>query len=338
MSSIIDRIKIGEREFLLEDANMPITLDGTMVPLKNNDGTWNFITCDLGKKPYHHKFIGTPEDIFHKHGYCSMDANGHWDTHPSGIWPWSAYKCEDGMIFCFCHRELLSRTDPNFRNYFFTGIAVSYNNGDNWKYLGDILGTPRNGTTKEVGNMGGLPMFVKDDYIYIYFNDYCKDGSRRWISAARMKLSETIAAVKEEKLPNVRKYSGTGRWDTDPFDEMGASILPMIDGISPDSHSKGVYIKPLERFMMTMQTGSTGKLVAYLSADGEHFDDFIIIDENDEKLMQPYSFFISTDGDCTDDMREVGKEFYVYFPHKGCGFNGKAYPYDEYYRRKIIIE
>ena len=153
-----------------------------------------------------------------------------------------------------------------------------------------------------------------------------------------MSLEETIAAVREEKLPTVKKYSGTGRWETEPINEMGASILPIIEGIHNDSHSKGVYIKPLDRFLMTMQTGSVGKLVAYLSQDGEHFDDFIIIDENDEKLMNPYSFFISTDGDCTDDMRECGKEFYVYFPRKGCGFDDKKYPYDEYYRRKITIE
>jgi hypothetical protein len=63
----------------------------------------------------------------------------------------------------------------------------------------------------------------------------------------------------------------------------------------------------------------------------------MVLDENNEKLMQPYSFFISIDGDCTDDMREVGKEFYLYFPHKGCGIDDKHYPYDEQYRRKITI-
>ena len=59
----------------------------------------------------------------------------------------------------------------------------------------------------EVGNMGGLPMFVKDDYIYIYFNDHCKDGSRKWISAARMKLSES----KGRKTPDSEKVQRYGQ-------------------------------------------------------------------------------------------------------------------------------
>lgn len=337
MSNITKRIKIGERELLCSDENMPLTLDGTFVPLKNADGTWNFLTCDLGKKPYFHKFIGTPENVFQKHGYYNMNFNGVCNMWPSGIWPWSAYKCDDGMIFCFCHRELLSRTDPFFCNFFLCGIAVSYDNGENWKYIGDILSTPKNGTNKEVGNMGGIPMYVKDDYIYVYFNDHNAEGTRKIISAARMSLSETIDAVKNEKLPIVKKYSGNGVWNTDPINETGANILPEI-GVQPDSHGKGVYCKPLDRFLMALQTHKEGKLVVYMTQDGEHFDEYFIADETGANdLMQPYSFFISADGDCTDDMREVGKEFYIYFPHKGCS-SDKPYTYDEFYRRKITIE
>ena len=85
-----------------------------------------------------------------------------------------------------------------------------------------------------------------------------------------------------------------------------------------------------------MQTGGNGRLIMYISADGEHFDEHIIVDTNEQRLMQPYSFFVSTDGDCSDDMNIIGKEFYIYYPRKGTGV-GYDYDYDEFYRRKVTI-
>lgn len=338
MKKTTDRIHIGEPNLICCDKDMPITLDGTMIPLKNSDGTWRFITCDLCKKPYHHKFIGTPDNIFQKHEYCDMDSNGYMDEFPCGIWPWSAYKCEDGMIFCLCHREMISRTDPMFKNAYFIGIAVSYDNGDNWKYLGDIIGTPGNGTSNPwAANIGGIPIFEKDGFLYMYFNDTNADNNLRWISAARMNLSEAIEAIRNEKLPKVKKFSGTGKWETDPMTEMGANILPEVTGFYPDSHGCGVYIRPLNKFMLTLQSNGIGKLMAFFTEDGEHFTEYLLIDEvenSNNNIMQPYAFCISTDGDCTDDMRETGSEFYMYYPHKGCG---DKYEYDDLYRRKITI-
>lgn len=333
MQEVKNRIHIGDAEFLIADADMPLTMDATFVPLKNPDGSFRFLTTDLGEKPYYHKFYGTPENPFGTHGCFHIDYNGHCDLWPSGLWVMSAYKCEDGMLIGFCHRELLSRTDPFFCNYFLTGLAVSYDNGDNWKYLGDVLSNPFNGSHKEVGNMGGCPLYVHDGYFHIYFNDHTKDGTM-WISGARMKIDETIAAVREGKLPTVFKYSGNGVWATDPIEGTGAPILPDI-GFGVDSHGKGAYCKVLDRFLMLVQSGRNGKLVMFLSKDGEHFDEHVIIDEIEQNtFMQPYAFFISTDGDCSDDMNTIGREFYIYYPHKSL----TNYPYDEYFRRKITIE
>ncbi|MBQ8509861.1 MAG: hypothetical protein IJ493_08145 [Clostridia bacterium] len=335
MSDMIDRIHIGEAEFLLPDEKMPYTLDAIHVPLKNPDGTWKLLTTDLGEKPYFRKLTSTPEEIFTKVDTFKMDFNGYCDTWPSGLWLWSAHKCDDGMVFAFVHRELISRRDPFFRDSFLVGIAVSYDNGDSWKYLGDICSNAINGNTnQEISNMGGIPMYIRGDDIFIYFNDYDADRNKR-ITGARMKLSETIAAVREEKLPEVKKYSGNGVWDTDPVDGVGAPILPTLEGFHPDSHGSGVYCKPLDRFLMLMQTGGAGKLVMYVTQDGEHFDEHTIVDETGrDDMMQPYSFFMSTDGDCTDDMNEIGREFYIYYPHKSI----KTYSYDEFYRRKVVID
>ncbi len=334
MAFVKDRIKVGEAELIFSDEQMPLTMDETFVPIKNPDGTWKFLTTDLGKKPYYHKFIGTPENPFEKHEYFGIDFNGHCEEWPSGLWVWSTYKCEDGMLIGFTHRELFSRTDPFFRNYWLIGISVSYDNGDSWKYLGDILSNVANGSHGEKGNMGGCSMLAKDGYFTVYFNEFRKVGSS-YISAARMEIDETIAAVREGKLPkSVKKYTGSGVWDTDPIEESGARIVPDI-GCHIDSHGKGAFCRTLDRFLLCLMTGGNGKLVMFISEDGEHFGEHIIIDETGvTDLMQPYATFVSTDGDCTDDMREIGREFYIYYPRKST----KNYSYDELYRRKITIE
>ena len=57
--------------------------------------------------------------------------------------------------------------------------------------------------------------------------------------------------------------------------------------------------------------------------------------------MQPYSFFLSTDGDCSDDMHEIGKEVYIYYPRKGVLMGNPTakydYGYDDWYRVKVTI-
>lgn len=121
----------------------------------------------------------------------------------------------------------------------------------------------------------------------------------------------------------------------------GASILPDV-GFRPDSHAKGVYCKPLDRYLLTMQINAEARLILFISEDCEHFDQHSILDVAEEgKRMQPYSFFISTDGDCTDDMNAIGKEFYICYLRKGV-FLGTSldkydYGYDDLYRVKVTI-
>lgn len=340
MSSILDRIHISPPELVKSDAELgAFTLDATFVPLRNPDGTYCFINTSFSEKPNFHKFIGTPEDIFQRSELYEMDYNGYCCAEPSGIWIMSAYKYPDGMLVGFCHRELIHHTDPAFGNGFFIGLAVSYDGGNSWKYIGDIASNVLNGGSL-MANMGGVPLLVKDGYFYIYFNDYDAACLPR-VTAARMKIDETKSRLLEQRLPQVFKYTGSGIWKTDPMKCTGASILPDV-GFQPDAHAKGVYCKALDRYLLTMQTNSQARLILYISKDCEHFDEHIILDEaEDGKQMQPYSFFISTDGDCSDDMNVVGKEFYIYYPRKGILLGNPSdyydYGHDDLYRRKVTI-
>lgn len=340
MSDILNRIHVSEAELYKTDAQLgEFTLDGCFVPLRNPDGTFRLINTSYSELPNFHKFIGTPEDIFQKAEEYQMDYNGYCCAEPSGVWIMSAYQYDDGFLVGFCHRELVHRTDPIFGNHFLIGLAVSYDGGDSWKYIGDVASNVLNGGTF-MANMGGVPLLIKDGYFYIYFNDADRDRVPR-ISAARMRIDETKACLMEGKLPTVHKYTGSGIWKTDPMKCAGAAILPDI-GLALDAHSKGVYCKALDRYLLTMQTNAQAHLVLFISQDCEHFDEHIILDVAEiGKKMQPYSFFIATDGDCSDDMNVIGSEFYIYYPRKGVFLEGKKdeydYCHDDLYRRKVTI-
>jgi len=341
MSNIFDRIHISPPELVKTDAQLgAFTLDGSFVPLRNPDGTYCFLHTSYSEKPNFHRFVGTPEDLFQNDILYEMDYNGYTHAEPSGVWIMSAYKYPDGMLVGFCHRELVSNTDPAFGNCFFIGLAVSHDDGRSWKYIGDIVSNVLNGGSFKA-NMGGVPLLVKDGYFYVYFNDADRDMVQR-ISAARMKIDETKACLMEEKLPQVFKYTGSGIWKTDPMKCTGASILPDV-GFRLDAHAKGVYCKALDMYLLTMQTNAEARLILFASKDCEHFDQHIILDTAEEgKEMQPYSFFISTDGDCSDDMNVVGKEFYIYYPRKGTLLGNPTakydYGYDDLYRVKVTID
>lgn len=340
MSSIMDRIRISEPELVKTDAQLGnFTLDATFVPLKNPDGSYCFLNTSYSEKPNFHRFVGTAEDFLQGDLLYQMDYNGYVCAEPSGIWIMSAYKYPDGMLVGFCHRELIHRSDPAFGNHFLIGLAVSHDGGASWKYMGDIASNALNGGTI-MANMGGVPLLVKDGYFYIYFNDFDATGLHR-ITAARMKVDETRTRLLEERLPPVFKYTGSGIWQTDPMKCTGASILPDV-GFRLDAHAKGVYCKALDRYLLTMQTNAQARLILFFSKDCERFDEHIILDVAQEGVqMQPYSFFMSTDGDCSDDMNVVGREFYIYYPRKGTRIRDPKefgdYGYDDLYRRKVTV-
>ncbi len=340
MSEVMNRIVIGEKELYKSDEQLgQYTLDGSFVPLVNDDSSITFLNTSYSEQPYFHRFIGSADDPVRNDVQYEMDYNGCLDCWPAGIWIMSAYRFPDGLLAGFCHRELVSRTDPGFGNCFFVGLAVSKDGGKKWKYIGDILSNVLNGGHL-MANMGGVPLLVREGYFYVYFNDADEMLQKR-ISAARMKIDETYECLKAERLPEVFKYTGTGMWKTHPMKGIGANILPDV-GALLDSHSKGCYCRALDRYLLTMQSNADSKLFLFISKDCEHFDDYILVDEAEKGVfMQPYSFFVSADGDCSKDMNEVGSDFYIYYPHKGMIESGcddeRSYGHDDLYRRRARI-
>jgi hypothetical protein len=336
MTSVLNRVHVGEAELVRADRNFDFTLDAPFVPLRNDDGSWRLLQTTFCEPPYYHAFTGTADNLFAGSGRYEMDYNGYTDFRGSGVWIMSAYKFPDGMLAGFCHRELIHPSDPGFGNCFFIGLAVSHDGGNRWRYLGDVAGNVVNGH-RYLPNMGGCPLLVRGGWFHIYFNDYDETGLCR-VTAARMRMDETEKALHEDRLPKVFKYTGSGVWESDPMKTTGARILPDV-GFHPDSHAKGVYCRPLDRWLLTMQTNAEARLLLFFSEDCERFDEHLILDEAEAGVwMQPYSFFLSADGDCTDDMNEVGSRFYVYYPRKGLLGQRIGYDHDDLYRRLITVE
>ncbi|MBO7404397.1 MAG: hypothetical protein J6V24_05495 [Clostridia bacterium] len=336
MTSVLNRVHVGEAELVRADRDFDFTLDAPFVPLRNGDGRWRLLQTTFCEPPYYHAFTGTVDNLFAESGTYEMDYNGYIDFRGSGVWIMSAYKFPDGMLAGFCHRELIHPSDPGFGNCFFIGLAVSHDGGNRWRYLGDIAGNVVNGH-RYLPNMGGCPLLVRGGWFHIYFNDYDETGLCR-VTAARMRMDETEKALHEDRLPQVFKYTGSGVRESDPMKTTGARILPDV-GFHPDSHAKGVYCRPLDRWLLTMQTNAEARLLLFFSEDCERFDEHLILDEAEPGVwMQPYSFFLSADGDCSDDMNEVGSRFYVYYPRKGLLGQNIGYDHDDLYRRLIVVE
>lgn len=346
-----ERVKLGEAKLVRTDDRMPITMDGSASSIIQGDGSVLYYFTDLGEKPYCRAFRGTVSDPFVKQEFTfEWDFNEYPDVWPCGIWAQTIYKCDDGMLIGFCHREDFSYEDKTcFINYHI-GLGVSNDGGRKWFYAGDICGTGSNYIPKCFANMGGCPTVIKDGYFYVHFNEYSRDSFNehstervKRISAARFKVDETIAALKQKKLPKVFKYSGNGEWNTPGIGGVGAPIITlapfgsMPEAICIDSHSKAAYCKALGCYIMTFQTGRIGELLLYFSSDCEHWDEYMSVDsisaEHNGEFIQTYSSFVDLSGNGRADSFTVGDRFMLHFVHKST----KDYAYDEYYTREIEI-
>lgn len=352
------KIHIGKPELIYDDEQLNFTVDGSSCTLRHTDGKIEFWTTDLGKLPYYRHFLGTAENPFETElAPFEWDYNNYRETWPSGLWVQSFYKCEDGMLVGFTHREDLNRDDPDYPQSYHIGFGVSYDGGKNWKYLGDALGSNRNYISKrradgKYPNVGGVPFFVgKDGYFYFYYNEYNSEYER-YISGARMPVKESVELMRNGVCPVklVKKYSGNGVWDTEPvcgtgekmFPENCEDVLFMEDcGYKYDCHSDAAYCAPLDKYVMVVQ--SARQLILFFSDDGCTWDDHVVAATAEPYTgLYYYSTIVGLDSGASDDFTTVGHDFYIYFTHKTeflrLPENYGNYDKDLYYRVRVTVE
>lgn len=326
-SSVMDRLVIGSPEVIQTDDRMPYTMDASWATLREKDGTTTFFQTAMGLKPYYFRHGGTPDDPLKTPlPPYSFDYRGHNQTWPSGCWLPNLYQHQDGTLIGFIHREDLypSNGRKDGGHNFFIGLAKSKDGGLSWSYLGDVIATRGNGAKEQsFANLGGVPYLIVDGYVYLYFNEH--DGPTetdyRFLSVARASLREVLAAADKRK-PRFSKYRD-GSWNEDGMTGFGSEIIPnsFCRHGSPtayDFHSDAAFCKPLGRYLITVQNHAANELKLYSSTNGVDW----VFEKNLDVApgcMMPYSTIVGFGNDSTADSREVGGEFFIYYPRKVLG-------------------
>ena len=137
---------------------------------------------------------------------------------------------DSGLLLLVYHGETFRDGDP--RDYWsFLGLAVSEDEGDTFRDLGRIVsswldehdeGRPR---PVDVGPGGFV---VRDGWFYVYFQDRGILHSRRDLSVARAPVAEVLAAARERRTPEFRKYFD-GRWDEPGLGGRSDELLPDVE-------------------------------------------------------------------------------------------------------------
>jgi hypothetical protein len=248
--------------------------------------------------------------------------SGRWNFtgFPSNYRPWlgNIYKHTDGTLIGFVHIETAVYTDPNCE--FRQGIAISTDNGDHWRYCGDVIKSQ----VEEAGqqNLGGCAVVKVGDYFYQYFNEY-ETGFFRKPAVARALIADVVAAAKNHTVtPWVKYYNG--QWNRNALTEAGSSVLP-YPSERRDVHGDAVYCKPLGKYLMVAyeQLGYDYSTPPYPASDARKgiylytSTDAVNWGPGQHVFVSPpggdacYPYFGGITG-ASDDNLEVGSEFYIY--------------------------
>jgi len=355
-----NKINVSAPELLYDVGELPfVYVDGSCCTQRRPDGKIDFLTTYIinGEYQFLH-FAGTPEKPFETElEPFKMDFNNYKEGQPSGIWVQSYYRCDDGMLIGFSHREDLSSDDIDYPINYHLGFSVSFDNGNSWKYIGDVLGSCCNYISKRRSggkwpNLGGVPFFAgKDGYFYFYFNEYNSEYER-YVSGARLPMKEAIEMLRRGESPAslVKKYSGNSVWDTEPMFGTAAPMIPenfedvKFDagiGYTYDAHSDAAYCSALDKYILILQ--SARQVIMFLSDDGANWNDHKLLFTAEEKSgLTYYSTIVGLDDEASDDFNTVGHKFGVYFTHKPEFYrlpdNYGNYAKDKFYRCCVTIE
>ncbi len=250
--------------------------------------------------------------------------SGRWNFtgFPSGYRPWlgNIYKHTDGTLIGFVHIETAVWDDPNCQ--YRQGIAISTDNGDHWRYCGDVIKSQVEAAGQQ--NLGGCATVIVGDYFYQYFNEY-ETGYYRKPAVARALIADVVAAAKTFTVtPWVKYYNGA--WNHNALTQAGSSVLPYPSD-RYDAHGDAVYCAPLGKYLMVVyeQTGwdyltfvasdARKGIYLYTSTDGVNWG-------GKQHVFTPvtggdacYPFFAGIDG-ASDDSFVVGSSFKLFVPDR----------------------
>ncbi len=182
-----------------------------------------------------------------------------------------------GALVMFYHREIYSRDGSGMPTGAFwssIGAAVSTDGGTTFMDAGEVLTpdidvlSPNRGTS---GNgPGDLSTFVRDGWLYAYYNDNLEDGSMV-LAVARTSVADLSALTTGGPAPVFWKYRDGA------FTEPGLGGTPsnITPGHAPFNPSVAYSSRQHELVMVaTIYTSQTGSMLAVLtSMDGIHWSE-----------------------------------------------------------------
>ena len=340
------RIVIGSAERIMEsfDSNGP-TYD-LSAPTLRKSATEFYTWWQNGSYSFK-KFEGTLNNPFATQLWkVSGSSNSHWNSngfpkepkagekdYAHRPWMGNIYKHTDSqgtILIGLVHIEtdIYNVTTCRYRQ----GIAVSTDNGDTWKYLGDVI-KPKFEQSDRYSNLAGAPLLIVGDYLYQYFNEYPSVNQPRIPAVARAKISDVIAAARSGTVSEWVKYNkNLGGWTQNGLTGLGSNILPGTDRY--DMHTDAVYSPALGKYLLVAweQTGwdysdpnfpiypSHRGYYLYTSTDGVNWKDrqklYTPQLANEEN---PYPFFAGglDHAQTRDDFNVIGgNKFYLFFPDR----------------------
>jgi hypothetical protein len=339
------QLKLGELQLIYTEDEIPIRYDGSLSTLRKDGEMYFFhsfgcrIETGPDRRSRHSWHKGTPEDplkchVGSKTDEAFWDYNGYYDDlAEEGIWILGMYECPGGDLLGVTHAELnsgskgkMDRADQRFA----LGLGYSTDHGDSWTYCGEIVRP-----ADDHHNVGGGAYIIRDDYLYVYFNDVIPAEARARRKpiqcVARAKLDTVIEAAAKHRVTVWHKYRD-GKWEIPGLSgQPGEDIIPRIVG-GEDLHADAAYCTALGKYLLAVQTHGAGRLLLFSSSDGLAWSLETTIDKISNGAIQPYSSFVDFDGPSAD-CHTVGDDFYIFFPRKG-----PDHDHDYMYRRRIIIE
>ena len=338
------QIKLEPLVMIYDAPENPIRYDGSLCPLRRDGEMYFFHSfgCRNNKISSHTWHKGTIRSLFEvrisdRKERETWNYNGFYRNLPvKGIWILGIYKCPNGDLLGITHAELNSLKEGDTQiavdnQRYALGLGYSTDNGLTWTYCGEIL---RPGDDR--CNIGGGAYIIRDEYIYVYFNDTQAhtgkwDGSRVQC-VARARLADVLEAASRHQVTVWHKYRD-GRWDIPGLSgKVGSDIIPNITG-REDMHVHATYCTALAKYLMTVHAQGKRMLFLFSSPDGLQWNKEATLDYAEEHCLQAYSTFVVFDGP-SDDGHTVDGDFYITWPRLHSGGQHRS----AVYQRRITIE
>ncbi|MEN8193515.1 MAG: hypothetical protein ABFS12_11910 [Bacteroidota bacterium] len=340
--SIAQIINIGEAELIYTDDEIPIRYDGSMSTVKI-DGEMHFFHsfgCRFkpgeSRRSRHSWHKGTPLDPLKTH-VSSKTEEEMWDYNgwyknagAEGTWILGIYEAENGELLGITHSEVTAAAEKqgDYEMTYVIGLGYSIDKGQTWKYCGEIAKASNPNT-----NVGGGAYIIKDNYMYVYFNDSDTDEPEpRRPVVIRAKLKDVLKDGANGKVGKWFKYKD-GKWNTPGLSDIPGDAIFALENGREDLHADAAYCTALGKYLLTVQTHEFKELLLYSSEDGLSWKKEGVVDVAGEMEMQPYSTFVDFDGP-SNDCHTVDDNFYIYFPRKKM----KNHDHDYMYRSHITIK